>query len=626
MGGRRMRRASGFGHRVRVAAVAAVASLALAGCDVPKVPELPEYAKPQKIAWLDQSWTPQERQQYHHADQGTASLAIPYAWLLALERPEFSILETGLLRDDDYLRRFGFIPSPRSGDNPDGLPIGFTRTRATDPNTAKPLDQPGLTCAACHTGQLDYQGNAILIDGGAAMIDLGRFRLAIALSVGLTEKLYFRFGRFAKRVLGPDHSDEQARQLKAQLTAFIELAEKMKTLEAELSAGMPEEGFGRLDALNRIGNEVFGTQMGIPENQAKRSAPVAYPHIWDTGWFDWVQYNGSIQQPMVRNAGEAMGVRAWVNFKGGAQPLFTSTVPVDKLYRIEESLMGTPPLSGRKFNGLSSPRWPEHILPAVDRQLAKEGEALYARCTGCHLPPVTSEEFWRGPGTPGSVWSEPGEAGTSFLKVRMVPIAVVGTDYAQAADMKNRTVLVPAALGLVREREIVGDKRRYGYGDALGQTVEKVVNRWYDSRNPPTSDAERKRLNGFRPNGIRDEVEFPNGKKMIAYKARPLNGVWATPPFLHNGSVPTLYDLLSPLAERPKTFWLGNREFDPVKVGYRTDEFKGGFLFNTALRGNWNGGHLFEDPTPGKARKPGTIGLGLSPRQRQALIEYLKTL
>lgn len=608
-----------------VVALAAFAGLGLSGCDIPKVPDLPEYAEPRKIVWLDQSWTPQERQWYHHANQGTATLPIPYAWFLALERPEFSILETGLLRDDDYLSRFGFLPSPRSPDNPDGLPIGFTRTRAPDPNKDQLLDQPGLTCAACHTGRLDYQGNAILIDGGAAMIDLGRFRLAVALSVGLTEKLHFRFGRFADRVLGPDHSDADEKQLKARLTEFIKLAETLKALEADLSAGMPEEGFGRLDALNRIGNEVFGAQMGIRENQAKRSAPVAFPHIWDTGWFDWVQYNGSIQQPMVRNAGEAMGVRAWVNFKGGDQPVFTSTVPVDNLHRIEEILMGTPPLPKRAFNGLASPSWPENILPAIDRQLAKEGEALYARCQGCHLPPVKSDAFWAAPGTQGSPWAEPGEAGISFLKVQMVPVAAVGTDPAQAEDMKKRTVLVPTALGLTGERGEQGDKRIYGFGDALGQTVEKVVNRWFDSRVPPTSDADRKRLNGFRPNGVRDDVLFKNGKRMLAYKARPLNGVWATPPFLHNGSVPTLYDLLSPLAERPRTFWLGNREFDPVKVGYRTGEFKGGFLFDTTLRGNWNRGHLFESLPDGK-RNPGTIGRGLTPRERNALIEYLKTL
>ena len=67
-------------------------------------------------------------------------------------------------------------------------------------------------------------------------------------------------------------------------------------------------------------------------------------------------------------------------------------------------------------------------------------------------------------------------------------------------------------------------------------------------------------MNGHRNNGI---------QAPLAYKVRPLNGIWATPPYLHNGSVPNLYALLSPVAERPKTFYLGHRDYDPVCVGYQ---------------------------------------------------------
>ena len=52
-------------------------------------------------------------------------------------------------------------------------------------------------------------------------------------------------------------------------------------------------------------------------------------------------------------------------------------------------------------------------------------------------------------------------------------------------------------------------------------------------------------MNGFRPNGVRAP---------LAYKARPLNGIWATPPYLHNASVPNIYALLSPVSERPTNF------------------------------------------------------------------------
>ena len=52
------------------------------------------------------------------------------------------------------------------------------------------------------------------------------------------------------------------------------------------------------------------------------------------------------------------------------------------------------------------------------------------------------------------------------------------------------------------------------------------------------------------------------------YSAWPLAGVWATPPYLHNGSVLTLYDLLLPAAKRPAKFFVGSRKYDVVRLGY----------------------------------------------------------
>ena len=96
------------------------------------------------------------------------------------------------------------------------------------------------------------------------------------------------------------------------------------------------------------------------------------------------------------------------------------------------------------------------------------------------------------------------------------------------------------------------------------------------------------------------------------YQARQLDGVWATAPYLHNGSVPTLYDLLLPPAERPRSFPLGHREYDPEKVGYVTDAAAPVYVFDTSVDGNSNAGHDF--------------GTGLSDAERWDLVEYLKTL
>ncbi len=88
---------------------------------------------------------------------------------------------------------------------------------------------------------------------------------------------------------------------------------EVQALEKRVASQSVLEGYGRLDALNRIGNQVFSIDLKKPENYAGSSAPVHYPRIWNTPWFDWVQYNGSIMQPMVRNAGESLGVSAELN-------------------------------------------------------------------------------------------------------------------------------------------------------------------------------------------------------------------------------------------------------------------------------------------------------------------------
>jgi hypothetical protein len=84
-------------------------------------------------------------------------------------------------------------------------------------------------------------------------------------------------------------------------------------------------------------------------------------------------------------------------------------------------------------------------------------------------------------------------------------------------------------------------------------------------------------------------------------------------PFLHNGSVPSLYHLLLPPNQRPRTFYVGNWEFDPEIVGYETkNDFPGAFKYDTRTRGNSNAGHEY--------------GTDLNEEDRKALVEYLKTL
>jgi len=593
--------------------VVALVLLGAWGCEKTSI-VLPNYPRPDKTVWLDQNWTPEQRNWFHHADQGTETFGIPYEWFIALERPECSLSSPGLFSDTTYLDRYGFISSAADNATPD-LPIGFAHGGPVEDESGAPLLNPqtnvrmtslGLTCAACHTGRFTYGKTAVLIDGGPALTNVQKFQQAIGMAIIYTRWLPGRFGRFAARVLGPGASADAKAKLHSQLLAVYDQVSEVHALEKATRDHTVDEGFARLDALTRIGNTLFALDIGHHENFLGYSAPVHYPRIWNSYWFEWVQYNGSIQQPMTRNAGEALGVRATVNFPAAKDQLPTSSVRVDALYELEHQLAGAKPANAENgFAGLTSPNWPEQILPPINKSLADKGAILYGtHCKGCHLPATNDPTFWSVP-----EWLPANDAGERYLDLKMIEISHVGTDSAQAANMAQRTVIVPAILGITDKNGQVTTKANFG--DALRQVVTIVVNRWYDEHQTPP--AMRDKMNGYRPDGVRAD---------LAYKARPLNGIWATPPYLHNGSIPSLYALLSPVTERPTKFYIGNREYDPADVGYRTEPFPGGFEFDTSIPGNKNTGHEFSD----EPNKPGVIGRALTPDERRQLIEYLKSL
>lgn len=93
------------------------------------------------------------------------------------------------------------------------------------------------------------------------------------------------------------------------------------------------------------------------------------------------------------------------------------------------------------------------------------------------------------------------------------------------------------------------------------------------------------------------------------YWAATLNGVWARSPYLHNGSVRTMQELLTAPAQRAKNFQRGSQEYDPNQMGYSDG---GAYVFETTGEGNSNWGHDF--------------GTKLTAEQKRELMEYLKTL
>ena len=109
--------------------------------------------------------------------------------------------------------------------------------------------------------------------------------------------------------------------------------------------------------------------------------------------------------------------------------------------------------------------------------------------------------------------------------------------------------------------------------------------------------------------------KFSHFKQSDGYVSVPLDGLWLRAPYLHNGSVPSLTDLLEPVDSRPKLFWRGYDVYDQTRIGFVTDSLEAqtwGTRFDTSLPSNSNAGHLW--------------GTTLDPARKRALLEYLKTL
>src|SRR5271156_3379293 len=102
--------------------------------------EAPSYPPVTNAVWLDQNWSADQRNWFHHADQGTQTFGIPYEWFLALEQPSLSLSDPGLLSDTTYLDRFGFIPDTGSGKS--DLPVGFAHGGQVLDVSGAPLRNP----------------------------------------------------------------------------------------------------------------------------------------------------------------------------------------------------------------------------------------------------------------------------------------------------------------------------------------------------------------------------------------------------------------------------------------------------------------------------------------------------
>jgi cytochrome c1 len=387
------------------------------------------------------------------------------------------------------------------------------------------------------------------------------------------------------------------------------------------------------------------------------NAPVSYPFLWDIVQSDYVQWNGLASNagvgPLGRNTGEVIGVfgildwtahkRGWSlsSFLTGQQGKsyqidFTSSIDLVNLSRLESHLKSlTSPVWPSIDTGTGNPEQEKANqifgkLPEwqIDLEKAHRGRRLYAEyCESCHE--VIDRTDWN-----------------RIVVANMSNLDLAGTDRAMAENSVNYTGY-SGNFKNTYQTESVGAlviKDRAPVVQVLtAATMGEVVtapdpDKWWPRR---ALDWLYMLGKSFFDNEIKASVKsgdyWPDTtaspyNSLLAYKARSLNGIWATAPYLHNGSVPSIYDLLLPVKRegdpddgqyRPVEFKVGSREFDPVKIGLRTEGYEG-FNFRAIKRGDFNRGHEY-----GTAHAPAVNGQKQEPlteQERWELVEYIKTL
>jgi hypothetical protein len=591
---------------------------------------------------LGQGWSQADRDYWYEQTQG--SRLLPYRWAVALE----TAAGQGRFFDAGNMTRYGYLPAEATSKS--GLPVGFAIDKQKDDgfrNSAlrwyagqdNQQEWVGMNCSACHTAELSIAGRPHRVDGGPTTADFQTMIEDLDNALRSTRDDPAKFERFAGIVLretgrraNPARAAADRQTLRQALGQLIAWQERVAVANRGGSPDWPGPRYGhaRLDAFGHIFNKV--ALFAGAENQSfnPSTAPVSYPFLWNTSQSDKVQWNGAVSNQPVRpvpggqpfdygalgrNAGEVTGVFGDIVLRPSpGLSGFRSSVQVQRLSELE-----------RLLARLRPPRWPA-ALGTIDTwpgSLADRGKQVFARerCQSCHTPLAPDDVTTKF------------NASMSLFRANVPGNVPPGTDPWMACNAftyQIRTgVLRNTPEGLLSGRPL-GEVEPTAKvletvvkGELAGQKAELVkaaTKAIFDSAPFPRPERPDTFIDPELERARRLQICMTAESPILAYKARPLTGIWATAPFLHNGSVPTLYDLLLPPEKRPQVFYLGTRRFDPKKVGFETAKAAdNSFKFEThdsagrAIPGNSNSGHDYRN-----AR--------LSEDDRWALVEYLKTL
>lgn len=582
--------------------------------------------------------TPEQKETFYHLSQGSEIL--PWTLLTAVD-----VADPGSTKPFvENLERFGLMPDPARHD---GLPVGLTVS--SNPFTFG-MNFVGITCAACHVGELRHGGKAVRVDGAPNMFNMQLFYsqavealMAAAHDRGkmwralkrLGRQDYERYGIAAPFIRPATLVYYGANVLlhRDRLDARLELISVIRVAKEQRNPEHPTSGFGRLDAFDGTRNFLFtrlrkadvegnfevnkanmvkldaavkfpslwSRKAQPPESvEGYRDQPQRFPRVWGFKDYDWVEWTINTNTVMERNITETLGAGATVILDPErTSSLFESSIPVKKLHKLEWLAYYIDP-----------PRWPTAVFGPIKPDLAAAGETSFrTRCAGCH-------EYGDNRRTP-----------TGLIRLRGLRPDIVGTDPTVALRISCPVpdigaLAIPPSSFTAEDSQLLKDCagvkagaafNGYSFARTVQAAVDSIKQKAYAAAGIDVTQQEAMEDVDRRGKVVWRDTLLDTQPPYGPYAARPLYGVWAAAPYLHNGSVPTLYDLLLPPEQRPKKFALGGRDYDPVKLGFAVSTTcdQQDCLIDTTRTGDGNGGHLW--------------GTDLSEPDRMALLEYLKT-
>jgi hypothetical protein len=411
----------------------------------------------------------------------------------------------------------------------------------------------GVNCAACHVNQMKIGGRTTaILNGAPSLFDVEKF----------AKEMYYSLLKVCEPADWAKCSDFTKSivgltpdQWKTDLAEFRGRLKYVLTLASlGLTAHSYAFGPGRIDDFGGARDVLWGDPSPLTAtNKVPLVGPSSILDLWSFQGASWIHWDLNMNSTFDRNLGQAITGGALY----GGNHFRTPSVPLTDV-TVDACAIAELETIAEQFQ---APKWPVELAP-IDTKTAEAGKAIFsANCEHCHRPNLSDSVL-----PFSSVGTDPNRALAYWLPMSD------GTDFLQTAN----TDLPNLKAQIFKILELPPDSVQYV--DKLGKNA-----RW-------------RRTNG--------------------YVARPLKGIWASPPYLHNGSVLTLMEILDSKSRHyPDTFQLGHQDFDPVKVGYvRKDCIPGDyehFCFDTRLPGNSNQGHTYGD--------------ALTTTERKQVVEYLKT-